>query len=155
MTNYYKYITAVHIKRLTTHPIVEDTWTDHDPCSFLLNCSLTWLQQTFSEADKNGDGTLSIGEVHQLLHKLNVNLPKQKVRQMFQVRLVFTKGWLCKLTYIYWAGSTVKTCLCMCFCIFSNLEGLIFPNWRFIHGFIATKPNSHCVELVTWQLAVL
>ncbi|KAG7493157.1 1-phosphatidylinositol 4,5-bisphosphate phosphodiesterase eta-2-like [Solea senegalensis] len=46
--------------------------------------SLTWLQQTFSEADKNGDGTLSIGEVHQLLHKLNVNLPKQKVRQMFQ-----------------------------------------------------------------------
>ncbi|XP_024915802.1 1-phosphatidylinositol 4,5-bisphosphate phosphodiesterase eta-2, partial [Cynoglossus semilaevis] len=43
-----------------------------------------WLQQTFSEADKNGDGTLSISEVHQLLHKLNVNLPKQKVRQMFQ-----------------------------------------------------------------------
>lgn len=54
---------------------------------FRLNCSVTWLQQTFSEADKNGDGTLSIGEVHQLLHKLNVNLPKQKVRQMFQVRL--------------------------------------------------------------------
>lgn len=27
-----------------------------------------------------------MGEVHQLLHKLNVNLPKQKVRQMFQVR---------------------------------------------------------------------
>ncbi|XP_077459403.1 1-phosphatidylinositol 4,5-bisphosphate phosphodiesterase eta-2 [Stigmatopora argus] len=43
-----------------------------------------WLQQTFSEADKNGDGTLSISEVHQLLHKLNVNLPKQKVREMFQ-----------------------------------------------------------------------
>ncbi|KAM7422803.1 hypothetical protein PAMA_010712 [Pampus argenteus] len=51
---------------------------------FSLNCIFTWLQQTFSEADKNGDGTLSIGEVHQLLHKLNVNLPKQKVRQMFQ-----------------------------------------------------------------------
>uniref|UniRef100_A0A3B4ZS09 Phosphoinositide phospholipase C n=1 Tax=Stegastes partitus TaxID=144197 RepID=A0A3B4ZS09_9TELE len=45
---------------------------------FSLNCGPTWLQQTFSEADKNGDGTLSIGEVHQLLHKLNVNLPKQK-----------------------------------------------------------------------------
>ncbi|KAM3878020.1 1-phosphatidylinositol 4,5-bisphosphate phosphodiesterase eta-2 [Diretmus argenteus] len=43
-----------------------------------------WLQQTFSEADKNGDGTLSIGEVYQLLRKLNVNLPKQKVREMFQ-----------------------------------------------------------------------
>ncbi|KAJ4927295.1 hypothetical protein JOQ06_015029 [Pogonophryne albipinna] len=49
-----------------------------------LMCILTWLQQTFSEADKNGDGTLSIGEVHQLLHKLNVNLPKEKIRQMFQ-----------------------------------------------------------------------
>lgn len=57
---------------------------------FRLNCGVTWLQQTFSEADKNGDGTLSIGEVHQLLHKLNVNLPKQKVRQMFQVRLEAT-----------------------------------------------------------------
>lgn len=57
---------------------------------FCLNCSVTWLQQTFSEADKNGDSTLSIGEVHQLLHKLNVNLPKQKVRQMFQVRLEAT-----------------------------------------------------------------
>uniref|UniRef100_A0A8C2GCD8 Phosphoinositide phospholipase C n=1 Tax=Cyprinus carpio TaxID=7962 RepID=A0A8C2GCD8_CYPCA len=41
-------------------------------------------RQTFSEADKNGDGNLSIGEVLQLLHKLSVNLPKQKVREMFQ-----------------------------------------------------------------------
>ncbi|KAM4613745.1 1-phosphatidylinositol 4,5-bisphosphate phosphodiesterase eta-2 [Polymixia lowei] len=49
-----------------------------------LNSGFTWIQQTFSEADKNGDGTLSIGEVHQLLHKLNVNLPKQKVREMFK-----------------------------------------------------------------------
>uniref|UniRef100_A0A672NPW7 Phosphoinositide phospholipase C n=1 Tax=Sinocyclocheilus grahami TaxID=75366 RepID=A0A672NPW7_SINGR len=44
---------------------------------------------TFSEADKNGDGNLSIGEVLQLLHKLNVNLPKQKVREMFQGSLTF------------------------------------------------------------------
>ncbi|KAF4107453.1 hypothetical protein G5714_011817 [Onychostoma macrolepis] len=36
------------------------------------------------KADKNGDGNLNIGEVLQLLHKLNVNLPKQKVREMFQ-----------------------------------------------------------------------
>ncbi|XP_030634165.1 1-phosphatidylinositol 4,5-bisphosphate phosphodiesterase eta-2 [Chanos chanos] len=43
-----------------------------------------WLRQTFSEADKNGDGNLSIGEVLQLLHKLNVNLPRQKVREMFK-----------------------------------------------------------------------
>uniref|UniRef100_A0A674MSE4 Phosphoinositide phospholipase C n=2 Tax=Takifugu rubripes TaxID=31033 RepID=A0A674MSE4_TAKRU len=34
--------------------------------------------------DKNGDGSLSISEVLQLLHKLNVNLPRQKVKQMFK-----------------------------------------------------------------------
>lgn len=45
-----------------------------------------WLKQTFDEADKNGDGSLSISEVLQLLHKLNVNLPRQRVKQMFQVR---------------------------------------------------------------------
>uniref|UniRef100_A0A7M4F4E2 Phosphoinositide phospholipase C n=1 Tax=Crocodylus porosus TaxID=8502 RepID=A0A7M4F4E2_CROPO len=41
-------------------------------------------QQTFDEADKNGDGSLSINEVLQLMHKLNVNLPRQKVKQMFK-----------------------------------------------------------------------
>uniref|UniRef100_A0A2K6KWX3 Phosphoinositide phospholipase C n=1 Tax=Rhinopithecus bieti TaxID=61621 RepID=A0A2K6KWX3_RHIBE len=40
--------------------------------------------QTFEEADKNGDGLLNIEEIHQLMHKLNVNLPRRKVRQMFQ-----------------------------------------------------------------------
>uniref|UniRef100_A0A8B9UMQ5 Phosphoinositide phospholipase C n=1 Tax=Anas zonorhyncha TaxID=75864 RepID=A0A8B9UMQ5_9AVES len=40
--------------------------------------------QTFDEADKNGDGSLSINEVLQLMHKLNVNLPRQKVKQMFK-----------------------------------------------------------------------
>uniref|UniRef100_A0A8C6TQD0 Phosphoinositide phospholipase C n=1 Tax=Neogobius melanostomus TaxID=47308 RepID=A0A8C6TQD0_9GOBI len=45
---------------------------------------VTWLKQTFAEADKNGDGSLSISEVLQLLHKLNVNLPRQKVKQMFK-----------------------------------------------------------------------
>uniref|UniRef100_A0A8C6BVF6 Phosphoinositide phospholipase C n=1 Tax=Monodon monoceros TaxID=40151 RepID=A0A8C6BVF6_MONMO len=43
-----------------------------------------WLKQTFDEADKNGDGSLSLGEVLQLLHKLNVNLPRQRVKQMFK-----------------------------------------------------------------------
>lgn len=47
--------------------------------------ALKWLKQTFDEADKNGDGSLSISEVLQLLHKLNVNLPRQRVKQMFQV----------------------------------------------------------------------
>lgn len=48
-----------------------------------------WLKQTFDEADKNGDGSLSISEVLQLMHKLNVNLPRQKVKQMFKVRIFF------------------------------------------------------------------
>ncbi|XP_032818212.2 1-phosphatidylinositol 4,5-bisphosphate phosphodiesterase eta-1 isoform X1 [Petromyzon marinus] len=43
-----------------------------------------WLKQTFMEADKNGDGSLSIDEVLLLMHKLNVNLPRRKVKQMFQ-----------------------------------------------------------------------
>ncbi|NWR79873.1 PLCH2 phosphodiesterase, partial [Centropus unirufus] len=43
-----------------------------------------WFAQTFDEADKNGDGSLSISEVLQLMHKLNVNLPRQKVKQMFK-----------------------------------------------------------------------
>lgn len=50
-----------------------------------LTCVSRWLKQTFTEADKNGDGSLSISEVLQLLHKLNVNLPRQKVKQMFKV----------------------------------------------------------------------
>ncbi|KAK2899053.1 hypothetical protein Q8A67_010471 [Cirrhinus molitorella] len=49
-----------------------------------LTLPFTWLKQTFTEADKNGDGCLSISEVLQLLHKLNVNLPRQKVKQMFK-----------------------------------------------------------------------
>ena len=49
------------------------------------NLAPKWLKQTFDEADKNGDGSLSIGEVLQLLHKLNVNLPRQRVKQMFKV----------------------------------------------------------------------
>ncbi|KAM7405470.1 hypothetical protein PAMP_012729 [Pampus punctatissimus] len=52
----------------------------------LTHLDITWLKQTFTEADKNGDGSLSISEVLQLLHKLNVNLPRQKVKQMFKQR---------------------------------------------------------------------
>ncbi|XP_077867839.1 1-phosphatidylinositol 4,5-bisphosphate phosphodiesterase eta-2-like [Saccoglossus kowalevskii] len=43
-----------------------------------------WLKSTFKSADKSGDGLLSIGEVIMLLHRLNVNLSKRKVRQMFK-----------------------------------------------------------------------
>uniref|UniRef100_A0A452HEQ6 Phosphoinositide phospholipase C n=1 Tax=Gopherus agassizii TaxID=38772 RepID=A0A452HEQ6_9SAUR len=45
---------------------------------------ISGLFYTFEEADKNGDGLLNIEEIHQLMHKLNVNLPRRKVRQMFQ-----------------------------------------------------------------------
>lgn len=49
----------------------------------------TWMKQTFEEADKNGDGLLNIDEIYQLLHKLNVNLPRRKVKQMFQVTFYY------------------------------------------------------------------
>lgn len=57
------------------------------------NSAPKWLKQTFDEADKNGDGSLSISEVLQLLHKLNVNLPRQRVKQMFRVSV--ERGGLC------------------------------------------------------------
>ncbi|XP_048460563.1 1-phosphatidylinositol 4,5-bisphosphate phosphodiesterase eta-1 [Rhincodon typus] len=43
-----------------------------------------WIKQIFEEADKNGDGLLCIEDIYQLMHKLNVNLPRRKIRQMFQ-----------------------------------------------------------------------
>ncbi|XP_070560122.1 1-phosphatidylinositol 4,5-bisphosphate phosphodiesterase eta-2-like [Ptychodera flava] len=43
-----------------------------------------WLKTTFKSADKSGDGLLSISEVIMLLHRLNVNLSKRKVRLMFK-----------------------------------------------------------------------
>lgn len=61
----------------------------HDTHLVFLNVFVTWLKQTFEEADKNGDGLLNIEEIYQLLHKLNVNLPRRKVKQMFQVCLHF------------------------------------------------------------------
>ena len=42
------------------------------------NLAPKWLKQTFDEADKNGDGSLSIGEVLQLLHKLNAELCRRE-----------------------------------------------------------------------------
>ncbi|XP_043850719.1 1-phosphatidylinositol 4,5-bisphosphate phosphodiesterase eta-2 isoform X2 [Dromiciops gliroides] len=58
--------------------------SDEDSLSKRQRTRDQWLKQTFDEADKNGDGSLSINEVLQLLHKLNVNLPRQKVKQMFK-----------------------------------------------------------------------
>ncbi|XP_032904012.1 1-phosphatidylinositol 4,5-bisphosphate phosphodiesterase eta-2 isoform X2 [Amblyraja radiata] len=58
--------------------------SDEDSLSKRQRTRDQWLKQTFAEADKNGDGSLSVGEVLQLMHKLNVNLPRQKVKQMFK-----------------------------------------------------------------------
>eukprot|EP00062_Callorhinchus_milii_P016579 gi/632968142/ref/XP_007900365.1/ PREDICTED: 1-phosphatidylinositol 4,5-bisphosphate phosphodiesterase eta-2 [Callorhinchus milii] len=58
--------------------------SDEDSLSKRQRTRDQWLKQTFTEADKNGDGSLSISEVLQLMHKLNVNLPRQKVKQMFK-----------------------------------------------------------------------
>ncbi|NWX55596.1 PLCH2 phosphodiesterase, partial [Promerops cafer] len=57
---------------------------DQYPSCAAWELSQQWRAQTFDEADKNGDGSLSISEVLQLMHKLNVNLPRQKVKQMFK-----------------------------------------------------------------------
>ncbi|NXY32813.1 PLCH2 phosphodiesterase, partial [Pomatorhinus ruficollis] len=57
---------------------------DQYPSCAAWELSQPWRAQTFDEADKNGDGSLSISEVLQLMHKLNVNLPRQKVKQMFK-----------------------------------------------------------------------
>ncbi|KAM6998887.1 LOW QUALITY PROTEIN: 1-phosphatidylinositol 4,5-bisphosphate phosphodiesterase eta-2 [Passerculus sandwichensis] len=58
--------------------------SDEDSLSKRQRTRDQYLPQTFDEADKNGDGSLSISEVLQLMHKLNVNLPRQKVKQMFK-----------------------------------------------------------------------
>uniref|UniRef100_A0A8D1FG69 Phosphoinositide phospholipase C n=1 Tax=Sus scrofa TaxID=9823 RepID=A0A8D1FG69_PIG len=79
---------------ITSNPEEARTWitglkylmagiSDEDSLMFFLTFR-KWVKQTFEEADKNGDGLLNIEEIHQLMHKLNVNLPRRKVRQMFQ-----------------------------------------------------------------------
>ncbi|KFQ37951.1 1-phosphatidylinositol 4,5-bisphosphate phosphodiesterase eta-2, partial [Mesitornis unicolor] len=58
--------------------------SDEDSLSKRQRTRDQYPSDTFDEADKNGDGSLSINEVLQLMHKLNVNLPRQKVKQMFK-----------------------------------------------------------------------
>ncbi|KFV63521.1 1-phosphatidylinositol 4,5-bisphosphate phosphodiesterase eta-2, partial [Dryobates pubescens] len=58
--------------------------SDEDSLSKRQRTRDQYPSDTFDEADKNGDGSLSISEVLQLMHKLNVNLPRQKVKQMFK-----------------------------------------------------------------------
>ncbi|XP_052007992.1 1-phosphatidylinositol 4,5-bisphosphate phosphodiesterase eta-1 [Xyrauchen texanus] len=58
--------------------------SDEDSLAKRQRTHVQWMKQTFEEADKNGDGFLNIEEIYQLLHKMNVNLPRRKVKQMFQ-----------------------------------------------------------------------
>uniref|UniRef100_F6ZK74 Phosphoinositide phospholipase C n=1 Tax=Ciona intestinalis TaxID=7719 RepID=F6ZK74_CIOIN len=44
----------------------------------------TWVKQTFEQADKNGDGQLNLDEIMQLMRKLNINLPRRKVKKLFK-----------------------------------------------------------------------
>ncbi|XP_057355415.1 1-phosphatidylinositol 4,5-bisphosphate phosphodiesterase eta-1 isoform X3 [Manis pentadactyla] len=80
---------------ITSNPEEARTWitglkylmagiSDEDSLAKRQRTHEQWVKQTFEEADKNGDGLLNIEEIHQLMHKLNVNLPRRKVRQMFQ-----------------------------------------------------------------------
>ncbi|KAK5923140.1 hypothetical protein CgunFtcFv8_000137 [Champsocephalus gunnari] len=86
-----QYPSAIQKGRGGVHTWAGDFRLQPPSCSSLQSVHLsltlgvvTWLKQTFTEADKNGDSSLSIGEVMQLLHKLNVNLPRQRVKQMFK-----------------------------------------------------------------------
>ncbi|XP_072111456.1 1-phosphatidylinositol 4,5-bisphosphate phosphodiesterase eta-1 isoform X2 [Mobula birostris] len=57
---------------------------DEDLLAKRLKTHNQWMKQMFEEADMNGDGLLHIEEIYQLMHKLNVNLPRRKIRQIFQ-----------------------------------------------------------------------
>ena len=46
-----------------------------------------WLKDLFDSADKNGDGTLDVKEVLQMMKTLNVGVSKKVVKKMFKVRV--------------------------------------------------------------------
>ena len=45
-----------------------------------------WLRDQFDGADKNGDGTLDLKEVVQMMKSLNVGVSKKVIKKMFKVR---------------------------------------------------------------------
>lgn len=77
-------ITFIFIVRVVTYVMSKNK------CIIFLNTFLlTWLKAVFKSADKSGDGLLSMDEVQRLLHKMNVNLSKRKVKQLFKVLYVY------------------------------------------------------------------
>uniref|UniRef100_A0A3P9NJ02 Phosphoinositide phospholipase C n=1 Tax=Poecilia reticulata TaxID=8081 RepID=A0A3P9NJ02_POERE len=104
---------------------------------------VTWLKQTFTEADKNGDGSLSINEVLQLLHKLNVNLPRQKVKQMFKEADTDDKQ-----------GTLGFEEFCSFYKMMSTRRDLyllmldVSCRWRFLVLQMTKVTKDHCLEII-------
>lgn len=53
----------------------------------------------FDEADKNGDGTLDLKEVVQMMKSLNVGVSKKVIKKMFKVSKLCTYMYLSEVTY--------------------------------------------------------
>jgi Ca2+-binding EF-hand superfamily protein len=54
-------------------------------CSLPTTCDYRWLKQQFQEADVSGNGSLNYEESLKLLKQLNVKLPKETVKRLFDV----------------------------------------------------------------------
>lgn len=112
----------------------------------LLQVSLTsdimWLKQTFTEADKNGDGSLSISEVLQLLHKLNVNLPRQKVKQMF------------KVPNPPFSAAKLKRCAMLLILLFLLTPPILIPNLLSL-SLHSVMLNNACDQKIPWVSGAL
>lgn len=101
-----------------------------------------WVKQTFEEADKNGDGLLNIEEIHQLMHKLNVNLPRRKVRQMFQVRFHSWVGLYVKYTLEKNNNNTLEVIV-----VLGGVSKAILFHWKLI------LPVLYCFVFLWWKEA--
>lgn len=60
--------------------------TSHAEDKFSSKIRERWLRDLFDEADKNGDGTLDLKEVVQMMKSLNVGVSKKVIKKMFKVR---------------------------------------------------------------------
>ncbi|XP_026087077.1 1-phosphatidylinositol 4,5-bisphosphate phosphodiesterase eta-1-like isoform X1 [Carassius auratus] len=113
-----------------------------------------WMKQTFEEADKNGDGLLNIEEIYQLLHKLNVNLPRRKVKQMFQE--ADTDDQQGTLTYeefsVFYKMMSLRRDLYLLLMCFSekkdHLTAEELGNFLRVEQKMANVTPEHCVDII-------